>query len=124
MKPTINLLSICAVLILGISVGCAAPPYVPQPPPSYTGEGFTYPTDANVIGANGYFWEPNSTNWTQEFSVLKPTNSIPNVLLGHPSGTAHTVATFTAAGVESTNNPQFTNYTVVVPTAPAALTAK
>ncbi len=126
MKLKLILLALLAVALFGAgTLSCkSAPPYIPPAPQNFTGLAWTPSTDPNAVGTHGYFYEPNSTNWTLEFSVLNPTSSVDGVLTNHPSGTAHTIAAFTADGIESVNNPQYTNIVNIAPAGHSALVPK
>ncbi len=113
--------AIIAGLFAVVSVGCAAPPYVPQPPQNFTGLAFSPSPDPSVTGYWIKAFKPTDTAW-QNVGFTTATN-IPNILTNYPSGTAFCI-TATNAVAESLPSNQYTNNIVVAPAAPAALTAK
>jgi hypothetical protein len=123
-----NLL-IIAGLFAVVSVGCAAPPYVPQPPPpvtNYVTLAWTQSADAVATRIYQQYADTNAYQWQL---VGTYSNGIaPGILTNYPTHWAFQAVDVNANGVESTNmNPQYTNIIqqpFPIPAAPTGLTAK
>ncbi len=84
--------AIIAGLFAVVSVGCAAPPYVPQPPPvvtNFVSLAFTLPADTNVAGVRIYATPASST--TASYTLFRdcpvPLTVAQGVLTNQPPGT-------------------------------------
>ena len=119
MKPKLALIVLAA---LGISVGCAAPPYVPAPPQNYTGVAWNPSPDASVTNYNVKAYLPTASSWTNALQT-SGTNAL-GILSAYPSGTAFCVTAVDTNGVESLPSNQITNIVNIAPAAPGVLTVK
>ena len=112
----------CSVtLLVGISVGCAAPPYVPAPVQNFTGVAWDRSPDATVTVYVVHVYPQGATSWSN--AVVTVTNGAPGILTNYPNGSAFCVTAINPAG-ESLPSNQITNIVNVAPAPPGALIAK
>ena len=118
-KSLLKLGVLCALAALGISVGCAAPPYVPAPVTNFSSVGWDVSTNATGYIVQAY--PPSATNWANAFTTSG--KNAPGVLTNYPSGTAFCVTATNASG-ESLPSNQITNIVNIAPAPPGVLTVK